>query len=51
MHDLDHEEAPQQPEARAVPTEPCPVCGFPIAAIAGSKQAICQNCGYKEPCC
>jgi len=22
-----------------------------MVAIAGSKQAICRNCGYKEPCC
>jgi len=51
MPEVDREEAREQLETRAVPTEPCPVCGFPIAAIAGSKQAICQNCGYKEPCC
>ena len=31
--------------------EPCPRCGYPLLAIAGSKQAICKNCGYKEPCC
>jgi hypothetical protein len=31
--------------------EPCPVCGFPIGAVRGSKQAICQNCGFKDGCC
>jgi hypothetical protein len=34
-----------------MPTEPCPVCEYPMVAIAGSKRAICPNCGYKEPCC
>jgi hypothetical protein len=29
----------------------CPQCDYPMVAIAGSKQAICRNCGYKEPCC
>lgn len=33
------------------PTQPCPVCNLPIGALAGSKEAICQNCGYKDPCC
>jgi hypothetical protein len=43
---------PEELEGRgAVQTQPCPVCGFPMVAIAGSKQAICRNCGYKEPCC
>ena len=32
-------------------TQPCPVCNFLIGALAGSKDAICQNCGYKDPCC
>lgn len=29
----------------------CPVCGEPIGIIAGSKEAICTNCGFKDPCC
>jgi hypothetical protein len=33
------------------PTQPCPVCNLPIGALAGSKEAICLNCGYKDPCC
>lgn len=32
-------------------TQPCPRCNFPIGAVAGSKEAICRNCGYKDPCC
>jgi len=31
--------------------QPCPVCGEPIGVIAGSKEAICTNCGFKDPCC
>jgi len=29
----------------------CPVCGFPIGAVRGSKSAICGNCGFKDGCC
>jgi len=32
-------------------TQPCPVCNFLIGSLAGSKDAICQNCGFKDPCC
>lgn len=31
--------------------QPCPQCGFAIGVVAGSKEAICTNCGYKDPCC
>lgn len=29
----------------------CLSCGEKISAFPGSKDAICPNCGYKEPCC
>lgn len=29
----------------------CPVCGDKIGIVAGSKDAICTNCGFKDPCC
>lgn len=29
----------------------CPRCGYEIGNVAGSKEAICRNCGYKDPCC
>ena len=32
-------------------TQNCPQCGYPIGVVAGSKDAICGNCGYKDPCC
>jgi predicted RNA-binding Zn-ribbon protein involved in translation (DUF1610 family) len=32
-------------------TQNCPNCGFPIGVVAGSQEAICKNCGFKDPCC
>lgn len=32
-------------------TQNCPVCGHKIGNVAGSKDAICTNCGFKDPCC
>jgi len=29
----------------------CPQCGMIMHGIAGAKNAVCQNCGYKETCC
>jgi len=29
----------------------CPQCGMLIGILAGSKEAICTNCGFKDPCC
>lgn len=29
----------------------CPVCGYAIGVIAGSHDAKCVNCGFKDPCC
>ncbi len=29
----------------------CPQCGEKIGVVAGSKDAICSNCGFKDPCC
>lgn len=34
-----------------VDKQKCPVCGYLIGVIAGSKEAICSNCGFKDPCC
>jgi DNA-directed RNA polymerase subunit RPC12/RpoP len=34
-----------------VPLVNCPVCGEKISAVPGTRDALCQNCGYKEPCC
>lgn len=29
----------------------CPVCKYIIGLLPGSPDAICKNCGYKDPCC
>lgn len=36
---------------RKIPVQKCPNCGKIMGAIVGSRDAICKNCGYKEPCC
>jgi len=32
-------------------TQLCPVCKTPIGDMPGSRDALCHNCGYKDPCC
>ncbi|MFI5241010.1 MAG: hypothetical protein ACHQUA_01100 [Microgenomates group bacterium] len=34
-----------------IDSQPCPQCGEGIGLVAGSKDAICTNCGFKDPCC
>lgn len=29
----------------------CLQCESPIGVLAGSVDAICKKCGYKDPCC
>jgi len=29
----------------------CLQCGNLISDVAGSKAAVCSNCGFKDPCC
>ena len=36
---------------RELPRRPCPVCGKKIGVVAGSRDAVCKNCGFKDPCC
>lgn len=36
---------------REIPTQVCPLCGGKIGVIPGSRDAICKNCGFKDPCC
>jgi len=33
------------------PKQKCPKCGGEIGVLSGSLDAICQNCGFKDPCC
>ena len=37
--------------ARIKEFQECPQCGYEIGSVAGSKEAVCRNCGYKDPCC
>jgi hypothetical protein len=31
---------------------PCPACNFPnIKGMPGGRDAVCKNCGFKDPCC
>jgi hypothetical protein len=41
---------PEHPVKR-LPVEPCISCGRPMVAIAGSRLATCNYCGFKDPCC
>jgi hypothetical protein len=34
-----------------IPLQSCPLCGEKISALPGTRDAICQNCGFKDPCC
>lgn len=36
---------------RKIQSQICPVCGAKIGVVAGSRDAICKNCGFKDPCC
>jgi hypothetical protein len=41
----------EEREWEQVPVADCPQCGFPMIAVRGSKDAVCQNCGFKDSCC
>ena len=43
-----YEKGPDLPGLR---TQLCPVCKHPIGDMPGSRDAVCHNCGYKDPCC
>jgi hypothetical protein len=29
----------------------CPLCKSVMSDMPGSRDAVCHNCGYKDPCC
>jgi hypothetical protein len=31
--------------------QPCLVCGKFMGDMPGTRDAVCKNCGYKDPCC
>jgi hypothetical protein len=34
-----------------IPLQNCPKCQSIISALPGSRDSVCKNCGYKDPCC
>jgi hypothetical protein len=38
-------------EKNSVCGQLCPVCKLEIGFMPGSRDAVCHNCGYKDPCC
>lgn len=38
-------------DAKFVSGQLCPVCKEHIGLMPGSRDAVCHNCGYKDPCC
>lgn len=30
---------------------PCPYCETEMYGMPGGRDAVCNNCGFKEPCC
>ncbi len=45
------EENQEQPRARFQREQLCPQCGHPMSDLKGGREAICQNCGFKDSCC
>jgi hypothetical protein len=43
-------EYPEEQEGR-LRVQLCPVCKSEIGDMPGTPDAICHNCGYKDPCC
>ncbi len=32
-------------------TQLCPLCEKEMGDMPGSRDAVCHNCGFKDPCC
>lgn len=39
------------PNINSLRTQLCPVCKTPMGDMPGSRDAVCHNCGFKDPCC
>jgi len=39
------------PVVEGLRTQLCPVCKTPMGDMPGSRDAVCHNCGFKDPCC
>lgn len=34
-----------------IPLQSCLLCGEKISVLPGTHDALCKNCGFKDPCC
>jgi len=46
-----HNQDKNQEDKFCFPLQNCPLCGKKISALPGTRDAICKNCGFKDPCC
>lgn len=53
LADVDSEEVERTTDSddESTPVQPCPVCGFEMIAVRGSKDAVCGKCGFRDSCC
>ncbi|GIW63402.1 MAG: hypothetical protein KatS3mg091_204 [Patescibacteria group bacterium] len=42
---------PKEYKGKHIPLQRCPVCSSFISALPGTRDAVCKNCGFKDPCC
>lgn len=55
-HSLIQPAQPTQEDQQPVSAPPqrgqaCPQCGHSMSDLKGGREAICQNCGFKDSCC
>lgn len=48
---MSSDNATQKTSEYILRTQQCPVCKTPIGDMPGTRDAICHNCGFKDPCC
>ncbi len=53
QNDMRKEAEEEGREAKSHPfrTQFCPRCGGLMGDMPGMRDAVCRNCGYKDPCC
>jgi membrane protease subunit (stomatin/prohibitin family) len=44
-------ESTQPPRAHPQREQSCPQCGYLMSDLRGGREALCQNCGFKDSCC
>lgn len=41
----------QEKSVCGIPLQDCPKCNAQMSALPGTRDAVCKNCGFKDPCC